>query len=216
MGDRRATARRGVLRAAAGLVAPGLAGAAGCLDLGGPATVPGDEHPLVDEWLTETAVGGSDATYDGTILDARGGDELRVDVGVTGNGGTYAYDPSAAVVSPGTTVRWVWVDDREAHNVVAAPSRQLGESDYEFRSGGPVVAAPDPFVATLDRPGVALYHCEGIAGATARPGPPSGVRLGSAAGRTDRPTLDRRGSGAVLHLEPHLNHGMKGGIAVSE
>ena len=54
---------------------------------------------------------------------------------------TDAYDPSAVAVSPGTTVRWVWVDDREGYIVAAAPDRQLGESDYEFRSGGPTIEA---------------------------------------------------------------------------
>ena len=80
-----------------------------------------------------------DDTYDGTVSDGRGREEVRVDVGVDSNGGTYAYDPSAVAISPGKTVRWVRVDDREGHNIVAAPDRQLGESDYEFRSGDPTI-----------------------------------------------------------------------------
>jgi halocyanin-like protein len=167
-------------------------------------TLPGEEFPGVDEWLTETEVGGADETYEGVLLDRRDSDEVRVDVGVDGNGGAYAYDPSAVAVSPGTTVRWVWVDDREGHSVAATPDRQLGESDYEFSSGGPFAEEGYEFEQTLDREGVVLYHCEGIAqGHWER----RGTRLGGVGGR--------RG-GALLHLEPHRQLGMKGAVAVTE
>lgn len=208
--------RRRFLRVTAGLGAFGMGSVAGCVDLGSTATVPGEEHPTVDEWLTETAVGGPDRTYEGTLVDARGEAELRVDVGVGGNGGAYAFDPSGAVVSPGTTIRWVWVDDREAHNVVAAPKRQLDESDYEFRSGGPVAGAGTEFVETLEAAGVALYHCQGIVGVTARRAPSGGSRLAVSRRRAPDFGRRRRRGRAVLHMQPHLSHGMKGGIAVSE
>lgn len=123
---------------------------------------------------------------------------------------TDAYDPSAVAVSPGTTVRWVWVDDREGYIVAAAPDRQLGESDYEFRSGSPTIEAGHEFARTLDREGVALYHCEGIAGSTWRAGARGrGGRLGGP--NRANPTAPA----APLHLEPHRAHGMKGGIAVT-
>ena len=194
--------RRRFLRAAAAASAGGqlLAGCTGESE----EMLPGGEFPAVDEWLTETEVGGADDGYAGVLIDRRGREEVRVDVGVDGNGGTYAYDPSAVAVSPGTTVRWVWVDDREGHSVVAAPDRQLGGSDYEFASGGPVAEAGHEFERSLDREGVALYHCVGIARSHWERREP---RLGGVGGRP---------GGAALHLEPHRQLGMKGGVAVTE
>lgn|GEM_PF-980268 len=215
--------RRQFLDTLVGGVTAGFAALAGCQAGGSPETVPGTEYPTVDEWLTETDVGSADETYDGELLDRRGDSEVRIDVGSGGNGGTSAYDPSGVVVSPGTTVRWVWVDDREMHNVVADPDRQLGESDYEFRSGGPVTEKGNEFTMSLDREGVALYHCEGISGATQgrRREPAGATRLDAGGGQSPAPglTAGRATSGRsppLFHLEPHLSHGMKGGIAVTE
>lgn len=196
--------RRRFLATAATAMAVGCSSLAGCSS-DEDETLPGDDFPAVDEWLTETSVGGADDTYDGTLLDQRGRETVRVDVGADGNDGPFAYDPSAVAVSPGTTVRWVWGDDREAHSVVADPERQLSESDYEFSSGGPVADEGHEFEQTLDREGVALYQCDGIAGVHARE-----RRLGSGGGGR------RRSSDPALHLEPHRQLGMKGGIAVTE
>lgn len=158
--------RRRYLLAAAGL-ATALAGCAGDGDgsdgNGGtptPGGLPGSDYPVVEEWLTETSVGGSDDTYDGTIVDRRGRGTVEVEVGVAGNGGDFAFGPSAVAVSPGTTVRWVWTGRGGAHNVEAEPEEQIGESDYEFSSGNPVAAEGTTFERALDEPGIALYHCE--------------------------------------------------------
>jgi halocyanin-like protein len=193
--------RRAFLRTAAAVA--GCGAAAGCSRLTAEEpTVPGEEFPVVDEWLTETEVGGADDTYGGTLLDRRERDEVRVDVGADGNGGTFAYAPSALVVSPGTTVRWAWVDDREGHSVVADPERQLGESDYAFASEGVVAEEGHEFVHTLDREGIALYHCTGIAQSHWES---RGAAMSASSLRDPNP-----------HLEPHRLLGMKGGIAVSE
>jgi plastocyanin len=189
----------------------GVAALSCCSGAGDTEGFDGSEFPVVEQWLTEAEVGGPDDTYDGTVSDGRGREEVRVDVGVDGNGGTCAYDPSAIAVSPGTTIRWVWVDDRERHNVAAAPDRQLGESDYEFRSGGPTIEARHEFARTLDREAIALYHSEGIAGSTWRTG---GRVRGGRLGGPNR--FSPRAPAAPLHLEPHRAHGMKGGIAVTE
>jgi len=213
--------RRRFLRTAAAASTVGTSVLAGCLGLGEPDRLDGESFPIVDRWLTETEVGGRDATYDGTVLDARGRDEVRVDVGVAGNGGTYAFDPSAVAVSVGATVRWGWVDGREGHNVVCAPARQLGESDYAFRSGGPTIAADTEYTRTLDRVGVALYHCEGIAGSSWGAGravgsPSTGEAAAFGGDRRSSGPPRRGGSSHPFHLEPHREHGMKGGIAVVE
>jgi len=150
--------RRRVLRGTAVGVAVALAGCASGGD-GGP-TLPGSDYPAVDEWLTETTVGGSDDTYDGRIADQRGQDGIDVAVGSEGNGAFFAFDPSAVAVSPGTTMTWRWTGDGGAHNVEAEPDEQIGESDYEFSSGEAVDSDEATFEQTLDTEGVALYHCE--------------------------------------------------------
>lgn len=118
----------------------------------------GEDYPAVDEWLTETEVGGEAPNYDGSIDDRREEDPVTVDVG-TGDAGT-EFDPPAVAVSPGTTVRWEWTGEGGAHNVEAEPDDQIGESDYEFSSGDPVDEEDETYEQTLDEAGIALYHCE--------------------------------------------------------
>lgn len=221
----RPASRRRFLR----VTAVSAAGAApllgGCTDTGDE-TLDGERFPAVHRWLTETEVGGADDTYEGTLRDRRGRDEVRVAVGADGNGGPFAYRPSALGVSPGTTVRWVWVDDHEGHSVVADPDRQLEESDYEFGSGGPVNEEGHEFMRELGREGVALYPCEGTAGthwSTGRPGDPAGASGGGSGRPAGRWTVGSTalsdaapGAGPSLHLEPHRELGMKGGIAVTD
>jgi len=175
----RSVDRRTVL-AAAGAVGVGFTGAlAGCAEGGGDgedgdgqggngqdggtdgaATIAGSDYPAVDEWLTETEVGGADDTYDGSIVDWREESEPTVDVGAEGNDGYYAFGPPAIAVSAGTEVRWVWTGEGETHNVKAEPEDQIGESDYEFSSGDPVAEAGTEYTYTFDEAGLALYHCE--------------------------------------------------------
>ncbi|MFC3476475.1 halocyanin domain-containing protein [Halobacterium litoreum] len=154
----RGVARRRVLRGTAVGAVVALAGCAG--GGGGGDTLPGSDYPAVDEWLTETAVGDSDDTYGGRVVDSRGQDAIDVDVGSEGNGGFYAFGPSAVAVSPGTTVTWRWTGEGGAHNVEAEADEQIGESDFEFSSGEAVDSDEETFEQTLDRAGVALYHCE--------------------------------------------------------
>lgn len=156
--------RRTVLRGA-GVAA--LAGLAGCTgdgdgggDGGGSDTVPGEDYPAVDEWLTETDVGDSDDTYDGSLVDMRDQDSITIDVGAEGNGDNFAFGPSAVLVSAGTEIVWDWTGEGGQHNVEAEPDGQIGESDYEFSSGEPVEGADTEYRQTLDGAGVALYHCE--------------------------------------------------------
>lgn len=218
--------RRRFIRATAGATAGASALLAGCSN--DDVSLDGEEFPAIHEWLTETDVGGEDDTYDGTLLDRREHEEVRIRVGVDGNGGSFAYRPSAVAVSPGTSVRWVWVDDHEGHSVVADPDRQLGESDYEFSSGGPVNEEGHEYAKELDREGVALYHCEGTAGTHWSTGPSRGrsarggdravVPAGGGAG-SERPTAFGDGSPVTwgaLHLESHRSLGMKGGVAVTD
>ncbi len=100
----RACTRRRLLKA-------GGAGAAGAVatGLGGTASAQADAY---GGWLAE------EGTWDGVTLDARGLDEVSVDVGADGNGGSFAFGPPVVLVDPGTTVRWVWTGGGGAHNVV--------------------------------------------------------------------------------------------------
>jgi halocyanin-like protein len=122
--------------------------------------VSAEDYPDVDEWLTETDVGAADDTYDGTLADRTGQDTVTVEVGAEGNGGFYAFAPSALVVSTGTEIAWEWTGEGEQHNVEAEPEDQLGLSDYEFSSGEAVETTGIEFRQTLDEAGTALYHCE--------------------------------------------------------
>lgn len=144
----------------AGLV-PLTAGLAGCSeggDDGGGEELSGEDYPEVDEWLTETEVGGEAPNYDGTIVNQREQDTVQVDVGAGEDG--IAFEPAAVSVSTGTTVRWEWTGEGGAHNVVADPDGQIGESEYEFSSGDPVDGEGETYEETLDDAGIALYHCE--------------------------------------------------------
>jgi halocyanin-like protein len=123
-------------------------------------TIPGSDYPAVDDWLTETDVGAADGTYDGEILDMREESDVTIEVGSEGNGGSFAYDPSAVAISTGTEVLWEWTGEGGQHNVEAEPEDQIGESDFEFSSGEAVDGGDVEYTFTFDESGIALYHCE--------------------------------------------------------
>lgn len=175
MGDRTGVARRRFLGLAAAAAAHAVAGC------GAPATDPPptstDSRRIVDrdvvesnrihylelnlgahDWLAESAVGAPAPNYDGTFADERWREEVRVTVGAGESGAL--FEPSAVVVSPGTTVVWEWSGDGGAHSVVADGGAQIDETDYEFASGEPVGRTGTTFEVTVDEPGNALYHCE--------------------------------------------------------
>jgi halocyanin-like protein len=152
--------RRNFVRIAGVSTAVGVAGCTGNGGNGGDDTVPGEDYPAIDEWLTETEVGDADDTYEGTLLDRRDSDTLTIETGAAGNGGNFAYAPSAVLVSTGTEIEWSWTGEGNPHNVEAEPDDQIGESDYEFSSGEAVGGSGVQFTYTMDTAGIALYHCE--------------------------------------------------------
>lgn len=155
------TTRRRFLGAAGVAATVGLAGCGGNGGGNGDGdTVPGDEHPEIDEWLTETDIGDSADNYDGTLLDWTGRDTVTIDVGAEGNGGSFAFGPAAVLVSTGTEVAFSWTGEGNPHNVEALPEEQLGESDYTFSSGEAEGGSGVKYTHTMDTAGIALYHCE--------------------------------------------------------
>jgi halocyanin-like protein len=146
--------RRSFLRTAGAAAVVGVAGCSGDGDGGG------SEYPAIDEWLTETEIGGADDTYNSSVLGRRDRDTLTIDVGASGNTGNFAYDPSAVLVSTGTEIEWSWTGEGNPHNVEAEPDDQIGESDYEFSSGEAEGGSGVKFTYTMDEAGIALYHCE--------------------------------------------------------
>jgi halocyanin-like protein len=149
-----------MVRATGVVVALGLAGCSDGGDGGTPTDEPDSPDPDIDEWLTETELGGAADNYDGTILDRTGRETVTVMVGAEGNGGGFAFEPAAVLVSAGTEVRWEWTGEGNPHNVEALPEEQLGVSDYEFSSGEPEGGSGVKFTRTMEDSGIALYHCE--------------------------------------------------------
>ncbi|WP_435195464.1 halocyanin domain-containing protein [Natronomonas sp. EA1] len=85
--------------------------------------------------------------FDGTE-DETGDETKTIMVGAQGNGGPFAFDPTAILVDAGTKITWEWVAG--THNVVAV--------DGSFRSGDPVEGGT--YTYTFDEPGVYTYFCE--------------------------------------------------------
>jgi halocyanin-like protein len=135
-GTRRDLLRGGV---AAGAAALG-AGAATA-----PASAQSDDY---GGWLSDVD------NFDGTTEDATGQDAVTVEVGAQGNGGTFAFEPPAVRVSPGTTVTFDWTSN--THNVLVEDQPDgAGWEGYE-----PIENTGFSFEHTFETPGVYTYYCE--------------------------------------------------------
>ncbi|MFD1514376.1 halocyanin domain-containing protein [Halomarina rubra] len=93
-------------------------------------------------WLDETD------NYD-RIVDARGKEQVTIEVGAQGNGGQFAFEPAAVRVDPGTTVVWEWVGDKR-YDVV--------DTDLEFHSET-VAGVGNRFGVEFDGQGWSSYEC---------------------------------------------------------
>lgn len=87
--------------------------------------------------------------FDGTV-DRTGTERVEVAVGTEGNGGPFAFAPAAVAVSPGTTVRWRWVNQNDPHDVVATDDSF--RSELANREG-------HTFEHAFEGAGVARYFC---------------------------------------------------------
>jgi len=109
-----------------------------------------DDGPPVDArefdgWLADTS------NYDG-VVDVTGHEQITVQVGGPGNDGTFAFEPAAIRVDPGTTVQFQWTGEGGSHNVV-------GE-DGTLDSGAPASEPGVNYEVTVEESGVHRYYCE--------------------------------------------------------
>jgi len=163
--------RRAVLRGgAAAIGAAGIAGNTAAQDSQGAA------RPDFGGWLD-----GSDGGY----LDARGQDEVRVDVGAAGNGDYYAFRPAGIWIDPGTTVVWEWTGQGGQHNVVDEAGNF--ESDLTAEEGF-------TFERTFEDGGITEYYCA--------PHRALGMKGAVAVGE-DVPTVTAGGGGGQPTREPY-------------
>jgi len=148
--------RRTLLRSAGSIAAAGLL--AGCSggdggdgESGGDGGSDGDGESgeasqEVADYLSETS------NFDGTVADMTGQDTVTVEVGTEGNGGAYAFAPSAITISQGTTVEFDWTGEGSTHNVVS-------DGDGPLDSGSAVQAEGVQYEYTFEEAGTYLYNC---------------------------------------------------------
>lgn len=167
--------RRDFLRVAGGTAAAGAAGAA---------VQPAAAQTTKPDW------GGWLDGVDGGFNDARGSDEVTVDVGGSGNGGNLAFSPAGLWISPGTTVKWEWTGEGGGHNV------QLEEGPAQLDSGATVSESGVHYEFTFEEShaGITKYFCQ----------PHKGLgMLGAIAVGDDVPTVTEGGGGGETDPE-HL------------
>jgi len=138
MTDENGTTRRGFLRAATG--AGAVAAAAG-------SAAAQEEQPDWGGWLDGV---------DGGFEDARGNDEVTVDVGASGNGGNLAFAPAGLWVDPGTTVKWEWTGEGGGHNVID----EEGPADLDSGAAVSEAGVNYQFTFEEDHAGITKYFCQ--------------------------------------------------------
>jgi halocyanin-like protein len=105
-------------------------------------------EPDYGDWFSDVQ------TYEGTTVDERGSGEVTVEVGAEGNGGPYAYTPTAVRVDPGTTVVFEWVSD--THNVLI--EEQPSGAGWEGHE--PIENTGFTYEHTFETEGVYKYFCQ--------------------------------------------------------
>jgi halocyanin-like protein len=133
--------RRDVIRGGAAAGVAALGAGAGAT----PTAAQGDDY---DGWLSDVD------NYDGSTVDATGRENVEVEVGAQGNGGTFAFAPPAVRVSPGTTVTFNWTSN--THNVLV--EEQPEEAAWEGHA--PIENTGFSLEHTFEVEGVYKYYCE--------------------------------------------------------
>lgn len=139
--------RRAVLTGAASTVALGAAGTAAAQE------AELQQVPDYGGWFSGDARGSSTTSFTGTV-DRRGEDAVTIEVGASGNGGPYAYAPTAVWVDPGTEITFEWTSD--THNVVVESQPDgAGWSGHESVEDGGF-----SFSQTFETGGIYTYFCQ--------------------------------------------------------
>ncbi|QGX95071.1 halocyanin domain-containing protein [Haloplanus rallus] len=170
MFDSDSPTRRSVVLSTSALALGGLTALAGCSG-GGGGDGGGGEDTATDsggggEDTATDSGGGGDAGDGGagaelqewfsnvdnyeSVVDETGSDQVTVSVGAQGNGGAFAFDPTAIRVSAGTTVLWEWTGQGAQHNV--ADEGGAFESDLTAEEGF-------TFEHTFEEAGTYRYAC---------------------------------------------------------
>lgn len=134
-----------------------LAGSASALALGATGTAAAQQSgmaqvPDFGGWFTGDGKGGATSSYTGAV-DKRGQDAVTVHVGAGGNGGSFAFAPTAVWVDPGTTITFEWSSN--THNVVVESQPEgAGWSGHES-----VEDSGFSFSHTFETGGIYTYYC---------------------------------------------------------
>ncbi|MDY6817874.1 MAG: halocyanin domain-containing protein, partial [Halobacteriales archaeon] len=110
-------------------------------------------EPDYGGWFTSNARGGETTSYKKTV-DKRGQDEVTVEVGAEGNGGPYAFGPTAVRVDPGTTVVFKWVSD--THNILVESQPDGGG----WQGHEPIENTGFSIEHTFETEGIYKYFCQ--------------------------------------------------------
>ena len=135
--------RREFMTSASTVVGGSAAGGAVIAGTSGTAAAQ-DEEPDWGGWLDDAP------NYsDGDTVDARGQDEVTVDVGAGAQGLT--FEPAAIWIDPGTTVIWEWTGEGGDHDVTAEDGEDL---DSELTAEPGV-----HYEFTFEDDGITTYYC---------------------------------------------------------
>lgn len=113
----------------------------------------GDQQAPYGGWFTDQN-GGETANFDGSTVDRTESDQVTITVGAEGNNGTFAFDPPAVAVSPGTTVSFEWASDN--HNILV--EGQPGGADWQGHED--LENSGFSTEHTFETEGVYTYYCE--------------------------------------------------------
>ena len=108
----------------------------------------GEEVPDFGSYLED-----ANGFDESSITDARGEDEVTVDVGA---GDGLAFGPAAVWVDPGTTIIWEWTGEGGAHNVVP----EEGEAGFEHPDTVDEEGYTYEYEVTEEDAGITNYKCE--------------------------------------------------------
>lgn len=145
-GTHPALTRRALIVGSASALAAGAAGSAAAQQ-SGPMQVPD-----FGGWFGADAGGAETTSFTG-VDDRRGQDAVTVEVGASGNGGTYAFSPTAVWVDPGTTITFEWASNTHDVTVENQPE-EAGWAGHET-----IEDSGFSFEDTFETGGVYTYYC---------------------------------------------------------